>query len=75
MAKLRVQAQHLMPGDVVGSKEVVHSVIVSSVRWPTSKCCVRMYAPDGRIGREAMWGKQTMINVTRGEEGLHVVDA
>lgn len=62
--KTRVQAQHLQPGDIVGSGEVVHSVIRDSVRWKTNKVCVRMRSGE-LIGRECMWGKYTMINVER----------
>lgn len=57
--KLKVQAQHLQPGDIVGSGEKVLSVIVDSIHWPSSQVCVRLEK------RDAMWGKYTMINVER----------
>jgi len=65
--KLRVQAQHLQPGDVVGSGGKVHSVIISSTQWPSSKCLVRLVSKNdpSLIGRERYWGKTTMINVER----------
>jgi hypothetical protein len=68
--KTRVQAQHLQPGDIVGSGEVVHSVIRSSIQWPSSKVCVRFVskADPKLIGREPLWGKYTMINVERAEK-------
>lgn len=73
--KLKVQAQHLQPGDVVRSGEVVHSLILNSVRWPTSKICIRFKSKredgtilNGLIGREVLWGKYTMINIERAEK-------
>lgn len=63
--KLKVQAQHLQPGDIVGSGEVVHSVIVNSIHWPSSKVHVALEKGTAITGR--LWGKYTMINVERKE--------
>lgn len=59
--KLKVQAQHLQPGDIVGSGEVVKGVYIHSTKWPSNKVCVE-------VGKRAvLWGKYTMINVERKE--------
>lgn len=60
--KLRVQAQHLQPGDIVGSGEVINRIVISSIYWPSNKIYVRTNK------REAHWGKYTMINVEREEK-------
>lgn len=67
--KIKVQAQHLLSGDIVGSGEVVYSLIINSVRWPSNKICVRFHSKNepNLIGRECMWGKYTMIGVERKE--------
>ena len=67
MAKLKVQAQHLQPGDIVGSGEKVSSVILNSINWPSNKCKVSLYSgPNGAVrGRSVLWGKYTIINVER----------
>jgi hypothetical protein len=67
--KLKIQAQHLKPGDIVGSGEVVHSVIINSIRWNTNRVCVRFLSKSSLtlIGREKLWGKYTMINVERND--------
>lgn len=72
--KMRVQAQHLQPGDIVGSGEVVRSVTISSVHWPASKCCVRFWSKTNPelIGREPIWGKYTEINIERPEKVANV---
>lgn len=57
--KMRVQAQHLQKGDIVGSGEVVEHVIISSVAWPSNKVCVSLY------DRSVLWGKYTMIGIER----------
>ncbi len=57
--KLKVQAQHLQPGDVVGSGEKVLSVTIASLSWPSNKCMVHLE------NRNTIWGKYTMINVER----------
>lgn len=65
--KLKVQAQSLQPGDVVGSGEVVRHVIIDSIRWNPAKVCVQLNSKSNPelIGREVMFGKYTMINVER----------
>lgn len=62
--KLKVQAQHLQPGDIVGSGEkVVWSG--QSISTPKGKCDVILEKNDYR--RKSYWGKYTMINVERAE--------
>lgn len=62
--KLRVQAQHLQPGDIVGSGEKVLSCGVS-IRTPKGKIAV-LLDKDGSA-RSGYWGKYTIINVEREE--------
>lgn len=57
--KLRIQAQHLQPSDIVGSGEVVRQITISSIHWPSNKVQLKF---DSRI---SYWGKYTMINVER----------
>lgn len=68
--KMKVQAQYLQPGDVVGSDEKVHSVITGSIQWSSSKCLVRLVSKNdpALIGRERLWGKYTEINIERTEK-------
>ena len=60
--KLKVQAQHLQPGDIVGSGEIIKSVVNQSLHWPTNKVCVRTDK------RDVLWGKYTGINIERPEK-------
>lgn len=62
MAKLRIQAQHLQRGDIVGSGEVVKQVIVNSISHPSNKVKVTLFKNDQRT---VLWGKYTIINVER----------
>lgn len=62
--KIKVQAQHLQPGDIVGSGKTVHSVIVNSIRWPSNKVCI-IFKEGEKLGK--LWGKYTMINVERAD--------
>jgi len=68
--KIKVQAQHLKAGDIVGSGEKVNCVTVNSTGWASNKCLVSLYSgPEGAIrGRNVLWGKYTMINVERADE-------
>lgn len=63
--KLRVQAQHLQPGDIVGSGEVVKAVTIRSLRMPSNKVAVTLFKNNQRT---VQWGKYTMINVERKEK-------
>ncbi len=63
--KLKVQAQHLQPGDIVGSGEVVDHVIRNSTQWPTNK--VKVVMGNGS-NRHPIWGKYTEINIERPEK-------
>jgi len=65
--KMRVQAQHLKPGDIVGSGERVENIILNSIKWPSSKVCVILSSNDRDNARSTYWGKRTMINVERAE--------
>lgn len=60
--KLKVQAQHLQPGDVVGSGEKIEAIFINSIHWPSNKIYVRTSK------RDTYWGKYTMINVEREEK-------
>ena len=70
--KLKVQAQHLQPGDIVGSGEKVYC---TSVGISTPKGKVEVYLKNkndiGELGqvkhwdRMSLWGKYTEINVER----------
>ncbi len=62
--KLRVQAQHLQPGDIVGSGEVV-AYVGAGIRTP--KGCVDVVVEKNGLKRTAYWRKYTMINVERKE--------
>lgn len=62
--KLRVQAQHLQPGDIVGSGKTVQSVSAGT-RTPKGKIDVWLASKDK--DRSTQWGKYTMINVERKE--------
>ena len=65
--KIKVQAQHLQPGDIVGSGEICAGVVINSTQWPSSKVRVRLI---GKLGsdRAVLWGKYTMIGVERNEQ-------
>lgn len=67
--KIKVQAQHLQPGDIIGSGEKVISNPQAGVRTPKGKVEVLLetYRVDGSkmFTRLATWGKYTMINVER----------
>lgn len=65
--KMRVQAQHLQIGDVVGSGEVIRQVIVYGVGWPSSKVKIILGEVEN-ANRASYWGKYTLINVERAEK-------
>jgi hypothetical protein len=66
MTKLRIQAQHLQPGDVVGSGEKVVVVNINSTSWPSNK--IKVHLQGASRDRATLWGKYTMINVEREEK-------
>jgi len=66
MAKIKVQAQYLKPGDIVGSGEKVLSVVVNSVVLPSNK--VHILLTKDHDQRAVLWGKYTMIGVERNEQ-------
>ena len=61
--KIKVQAQHLQPGDIVGSGE---KVVWSGQSISTPKVSVMLFLKRMIIGK-SYWGKYTMINVERAE--------
>lgn len=61
MVKLKVQAQHLQPGDIVGSGEIIKSVQIG-LYTPKGKCEVKTNS------RSCHWGKYTLISVERAEK-------
>ena len=69
--KIRIQAQHLQPGDIVGSGEEVLAITLNSISWPSTKVCVSLFktnpmsAEANVARRNVLWGKYTMINVER----------
>lgn len=72
MTKIKVQAQHLLPGDIVGSGEKVISSPQSGVRTAKGKVEVLLetdrYVDGSKIfTRLAVWGKYTQITVERAE--------
>lgn len=66
--KLKVQAQHLQPGDIVGSGEKVLLVVPAGISIPAGKCEVVLESKVYKITRSSYWGKYTMINVERKED-------
>lgn len=64
--KIKVQAQHLQPGDIVGSGEKVKQIICNGINIPTNKVYVEL-SKNINGGRGIFWGKYTMINVERAE--------
>lgn len=66
--KIKIQAQHLQPGDIVGSGEKVVTVIRQSVTLPAAKVAVYLAKPnETAASRGVQWGKYTMIGVVRDE--------
>ena len=63
--KIKVQAQHLQPGDIVGSGEKVEGTILNSVYWHNSKVCVNL--TKGSDHRSVLWGRYTQVTVERAE--------
>lgn len=63
--KLRVQAQHLQPGDIVGSGEYVVKIYSAGIGIPSGKCEVVLRNESKNINRAAHWGRYTMIGVER----------
>lgn len=66
--KIKVQAQHLQPGDIVGSGEVVFQITLNSTQWKANKCYVAL-EKDGRA-RGVLWGKYTQITIDRPEKSV-----
>lgn len=64
--KIKVQAQHLQPGDVVGSGEKVTGITINSINWPSNKVLIGLQKNNINMDtRGVLWGKYTMINVER----------
>lgn len=68
MTKLKIQAQHLQPGDIVGSGEKIYCTS-AGISTPKGKVEVYLAKLNSRSGWDRMshWGKYTMINVERNE--------
>jgi hypothetical protein len=67
--KLQIQAQHLKPGDVVGSGERIKNITINSTHWPSNKIQVVLEKAEPNYSvRTTYWGKRTMINVERVED-------
>lgn len=64
VAKLKVQAQHLEVGDIVGTGETI-LYVGQGVRTP--KGCVDIVVQKGNKKRSSVWRKYTMIGVERKE--------
>lgn len=64
--KIKVQAQHLQPGNIVGSGEEVSGIVTSSTKFPSNKVLVYL-DKNNKLNRSILWGKYTMINVERAE--------
>lgn len=58
--KIKVQAQHLKAGDIVGSGEKILSVQIAGVTLPSNKVRINT---DKRVG--VLWGKYTQVTVER----------
>lgn len=58
---MKVQAQRLQAGDVVGSGETILNTVVNSIHVPSGKVHVWL-EKDGKK-RTAQWGKYTLINI------------
>jgi len=65
--KIKIQAQHLKAGDIVGSGEKVEGTILNSVYWHSSKVCVNL--TKGSDNRSVLWGKHTQVTVERADAG------
>ena len=65
MIKIHTQAQHLQPGDVVGSGETIVS-IQAGLRTPKGKVEVVLFRNG--YSRLAFWSKHTFINAQRPEK-------
>lgn len=65
--KIKVQAQHLKAGDIVGSGEKVLATTTNAVKLSSKKIWVKLSKPETYGERVAEWGKYTMINVEREE--------
>lgn len=48
--KLRVQAQHLQSGDILGSGEKIGRIILNSIHWDSSKCYIHLIKDDKQRG-------------------------
>lgn len=65
MTKIKVQAQHLQPGDIVGSGEKVLQITIASINLSSKK--VRICLEKDDRARRIEWGKYTQITVERAE--------
>ncbi len=61
--KLRIQAQYMQIGDIVGSGEKVVDIVRVSIHFPSSKIMVTLNN-DVR-NRTSYWNKYTTVSVDR----------
>jgi hypothetical protein len=66
MSKIRIQAQYLQVGDVVGSGEKVEAVRSAGLDLPTGKAMIVL--SKGSMSRTSYWGKYTYVGVNRAEK-------
>ena len=65
MTHIRIEAQQLQAGDIVGSGETIVDVVRASIHFPSNKVMVTL-KKNGKE-RTSYWGKHAMINVERPE--------
>lgn len=65
--KIKVQAQHLQPGDIVGGGEKVLKIVNAGISIPAGKCEIVLENYNKEI-RCSYWGKYTPINIERAEK-------
>lgn len=71
--KLRIQAQYLQPGDIVGSGERIIGVLQNSTKFASNKVMVTLRKGETSC-RSILWGKYTIINVKRAETKIKSLD-
>ncbi len=67
--KMKVQAQLLQAGDVVGSGERVIGNLNNSTKFASNKVLITLRKGETSC-RSVLWGKYTKITVDREEKGV-----
>lgn len=65
--KLKVQAQYLQPGDIVGNGEKILKIVKAGISIPVGKCEVVLENYNKNV-RNTYWGKYTEVTIERPEE-------